>query len=98
MVGFETCRKIRTTPIYTRMEHGAIFGQFLGYERPLYFTRENLDHDHWSSSGMSLGKRDFMGGRDDCMLTPFSCCLFVSILLVESFQLLIYDLYFIMLD
>ena len=35
-----TGRQIRFSPLYPRMEsHGAVFGQNMGYERPLYLTR-----------------------------------------------------------
>jgi len=37
MAGLNTGRNLRTSPLYTRMEGDAVFGQSMGYERPLYF-------------------------------------------------------------
>ena len=35
---FESARGLRMSPIFPRMrEHGAVFGQVMGYERPCYF-------------------------------------------------------------
>lgn len=36
----QTARVLRTAPIYQRLkDDGAVFGELLGYERPLYFTK-----------------------------------------------------------
>ena len=43
MSGLQTGRNLRTSPIYTRMEHDATFGQSMGYERPLYFESSVTD-------------------------------------------------------
>ncbi len=39
MVGHKTCRKLRLSPLFTRMEPIAVFGQSMGYERPVYYHR-----------------------------------------------------------
>lgn len=40
------CRRVRTSPLYAAFrEHGAVFGQFNGYERPLWFENDEIDTD-----------------------------------------------------
>ena len=34
---FKRGRKLRASPLYTRMEGDAVYGQYKGFERPLYF-------------------------------------------------------------
>ena len=34
---FKRGRKLRASPLYTRVEGDAVCGQYIGYERPLYF-------------------------------------------------------------
>ncbi len=37
---FATCRGIRTSPIYSELQaRGAVFGERMGWERPLYFEQ-----------------------------------------------------------
>lgn len=65
-VAFTSSRTLRTSPIYTRMEKTATYGQFMGYERPLYFKPELSDADEWEASGMSISRKDFSSRSDDC--------------------------------
>jgi pyruvate dehydrogenase phosphatase regulatory subunit len=41
---YKTGRKLRTSPLYTRLlTHGAVYGEILGYERPLWFDKSVKD-------------------------------------------------------
>jgi len=56
LVGYNTCRKLRASTIYPRMEKDAVFGQFMGYERPLYFNHSTPSEDddrRWYSKSIS---------------------------------------------
>ena len=50
MVGYFNGRKLRTSPIFSRTELQAVFGQMMGYERPLYFENEVVTDDEDQSS------------------------------------------------
>lgn len=46
MIGWDTGRRLRTSAIFTRNEPYAVFGQNMGYERPLYFhSSSQVDED-----------------------------------------------------
>jgi len=46
MIGYDSGRRLRTSAIFTRNEPFAVFGQSMGYERPLYFHSESqIDED-----------------------------------------------------
>jgi len=47
MAGLNTGRNLRTSPLYTRMEGDAVFGQSMGYERPLYFHSSVSEQDEY---------------------------------------------------
>ena len=55
MSGLRTGRNLRTSTIYTRMEHDATFGQSMGYERPLYFNSS------LANQGILITKVNYMG-------------------------------------
>ena len=39
-----SARKVRTSPLYSPFKAaGAVFGQFMGYERPLFFVTEQMN-------------------------------------------------------
>lgn len=43
MIGWESGRRLRTSSIFTRNENYAVFGQIMGYERPLFFHTQESD-------------------------------------------------------
>lgn len=49
-VELTTGRKLRTSPLYTRMEKDAVFGQTMAYERPLYFmsSKEGFEDGNYN--------------------------------------------------
>lgn len=57
LVGYTIGRKLRTSTIFARMENDAVFGQAMGYERPLYFHKGSLldgeDEAKWYTRGPS---------------------------------------------
>lgn len=58
---FETARCLRMSPIFPRMkEHGAVFGQAMGYERPCYFLerQEMADNDEGEEAPFLLSRND----------------------------------------
>ncbi len=48
-VAFKKGRKLRTSPLYTRVESDAVCGQFKGYERPLYFLSSTKESGQFGS-------------------------------------------------
>ena len=76
-----TGRKLRVSPLYTRMEKYATFGQTMGYERPLYF-RGNKDES--SSSGYSESYRPSVY-RDSTLCMLHIACWVIPILIMWSF-------------
>ncbi len=50
----KTGRKLRVSPLFTRMEPNARFGQSMGYERPLYFVSDQEKEDGNSGSYTAL--------------------------------------------
>ena len=50
-----TSRKMRMSPLYTRMEGDAVFGQHMGYERPHYFlTSTNPVEEEYTSTNLCM--------------------------------------------
>ena len=49
MIGYDSGRRVRTSAIFTRNEPFAVFGQSMGYERPLYFHSESQVDDEGES-------------------------------------------------
>lgn len=45
MIGWDSGRRLRTSAIFTRNEPYAVFGQMMGYERPLFFHTQQGDGD-----------------------------------------------------
>ena len=55
---YKTGRKLRTSPLHTRMlAAGAVYGEILGYERPLWFDKGIKDfyiEDHAKGTSILL--------------------------------------------
>ena len=59
---FATSRNLRTSPIQLRiLDHKAAFGQFLGYERPLFFR-------YFGPNALTPGKTILIGLINDHQL------------------------------
>ncbi|ESO10632.1 hypothetical protein HELRODRAFT_109032, partial [Helobdella robusta] len=43
MIGYDSGRRLRTSAIFTRNEPYAVFGQIMGYERPLFFHTQGSE-------------------------------------------------------
>jgi hypothetical protein len=58
---FKTARRIRTSAIYSELEaRGAVFGERMGWERPLYFVpHHGRDDPPEQLPNLSFGKPDF---------------------------------------
>lgn len=54
---YRTGRKLRTSPLHTRLQaHGAVYGEILGYERPLWFDKSIKDFYIEDTSKGTFGK------------------------------------------
>ena len=80
---YKTGRKLRTSPLYTRMlTHGAVYGEILGYERPLWFDNSSKEYYIEDMGKGSFGKPSwFEIVRDEYM----ACRRGVAIMDMSSF-------------
>ncbi len=64
---FETARRIRTSAIYSELEaRGAVFGERMGWERPLYFVpHHGRDDDPQKLPKLTFGKPEFFEHVED---------------------------------
>ena len=55
---YKTGRQLRTSPLHTRLlANGAVYGEILGYERPLWFDKQNKDMNYFEDhSKATFGK------------------------------------------
>ena len=54
---YKTGRKLRTSPLHTRLlANGAVYGEILGYERPLLFDKNLKDFFYEDSGKGTFGK------------------------------------------
>lgn len=80
---YHTGRKLRTSPLYTRlMSYGAVYGEILGYERPLWFDSSSKEYYIEDVGKGSFGKPQwFEIVRDEYM----ACRRGVAIMDMSSF-------------
>ena len=80
---YKTGRKLRTSPLHTRMlSYGAIYGENLGYERPLWFDKSVKDFYIEDHEKGTFGKpRWFELVRDEYM----ACRKGVAVIDMSSF-------------
>ena len=68
---FTTCRGVRTSPIYSELQaRGAVFGEKMGWERPLFFEQyhERSDPPKQLPPG-TFGKPQFYYNIEVCSTT-----------------------------
>ena len=80
---YKTGRKLRTSPLHTRLlANGAVYGEILGYERPLWFDKAIKDFYIEDHAKGTFGKPPwFEMARDEYM----ACRKGVAIMDMSSF-------------
>jgi pyruvate dehydrogenase phosphatase regulatory subunit len=68
---YKTGRKLRTSPLHTRLlDHGAVYGENLGYERPLWFDKAEKDFYIEDQAKGSFGKPKWF----ECVRNEYMAC------------------------